>query len=568
MRVDNEEQDVESLYNRRADHRWDRMVVGDILERGSWASPDAEAIVGVHGAYASPEFSRLTYGQADRLANRVANALLAKGLQRGDRVLLYCDNSVEAMLLLFGIAKAGLVAAPLNTLLAADVIGALIERVEPAFIIADAELWTRGESAFAGAGRRPDVCVAIGGGSIPGATAFDQWIDGASDEEPEQPRLHADDVWLLLFTSGTTSLPKAVMVTHTYMYAAGQSFALSLSRGVRFESETRLLTFLPVVFHGVLPATLFAALFTGGTFVVGRGFEAQAVVDTIVNERPTCVWIGTPQLVDAVCSVVREDPARYDLSSVSVAAFSWGGMSPELADELRGYCGPGSQILKFFGQTEAPSSVRFWLDQWDTKHRISEPRINIVGYPNPLLAADIVDPDGRSLRDTPGVAGETVFRSPAIMAGYYRDSASTTAAFQGGWLHTGDSCMYDEDGHQNMVDRYKDIVKSGGETVSSLRVETVLREHPAVAQAAVVGVKDERWGEVVTAVLVLDKGAEASAQEIIDFCRSRLAGYETPKRVYFVDSVPTSVGGKIRKFILRDQLNAGTFDGREAQASS
>ncbi len=171
-----------------------------------------------------------------------------------------------------------------------------------------------------------------------------------------------------------------------------------------------------------------------------------------------------------------------------------------------------------------------------------------------MLASTVVDEDGRSLHDQPGAAGEAVYRSPAVTAGYFRDEAATAEAFRGGWFHSGDMCVYDEEGLRIMVDRYKDVVKSGGENVSSIRVEAVLVQHPSVARAAVVGLPDARWGEAVTAVIVPAGGSVIDEAELIAFCRTRLAGFETPKRVVVMEDLPVTVGGKVLKYRLRAML--------------
>lgn len=202
------------------------------------------------------------------------------------------------------------------------------------------------------------------------------------------------------------------------------------------------------------------------------------------------------------------------------------------------------------------SCYRFWIDQHPVKYLATAPARDCVGVPNPLLGATVLDVQGNSLRGQPGVAGEAAYRSPVVTAGYFRDEAATRAAFEHGWFHSGDSCTYDEDGLQIMVDRYKDIVKTGGETVSSLRVESVLAQHPAVAIAAVVGTPDARWGECVTGVVVLRENATATAEELIAFCRERLAGFETPKAIVFLPELPQTVGGKILKYRIRQSLAA------------
>jgi acyl-CoA synthetase (AMP-forming)/AMP-acid ligase II len=159
-----------------------------------------------------------------------------------------------------------------------------------------------------------------------------------------------------------------------------------------------------------------------------------------------------------------------------------------------------------------------------------------------------------------------VYRSPAVTAGYYRDEQATAHAFRDGWFHSGDSCVYDDDGVRIMVDRYKDIVKSGGENVSSIRVEAVLEQHPGIARAAVIGVADDRWGEAVTAVVAPHPDTQLDPTDVIAFCRARLAGYETPKHVRFLDELPVTVGGKVLKYRLRAMFDdARHLPGRARQ---
>jgi acyl-CoA synthetase (AMP-forming)/AMP-acid ligase II len=172
-----------------------------------------------------------------------------------------------------------------------------------------------------------------------------------------------------------------------------------------------------------------------------------------------------------------------------------------------------------------------------------------------------MDPDGNILAGQPGVAGEVVYRSPAVMAGYYRDEEATRHAFRFGWFHGGDSAAYDDHGLRIMLDRYKDIVKTGGENVSSLRVEAVLAQHPDVAKTAVIGLPHARWGEAVTAVVVRRDGASPTEDELIKHCRANLAGYETPKSVVFAADLPETVGGKVLKYRLRADYAGHYRDG-------
>ena len=240
--------DVTSLHNRRAVERWERVSVGDMFERLTWSYPDQDAIVARRGAFADPTLQRVTYRQADELANQVADRLLAHGLERSDRVLMFCENSVEAYLAKFGIAKAGLTCVPLNPMLAPDVVGYLLDLTEPRFSIVDAELWPKLAGVFEARGITPDVTIEVGGPPVAGSRSFPASSRGASTTEPDV-EIHADDVWQIIFTSGTTAMPKGAMVTHNYSYLAGYSFALTLTRNVRLECDLRLCTFLPLIYH-------------------------------------------------------------------------------------------------------------------------------------------------------------------------------------------------------------------------------------------------------------------------------------------------------------------------------
>jgi acyl-CoA synthetase (AMP-forming)/AMP-acid ligase II len=542
--------DVSSLHHRHATHRWERVSVGDVLERVTWSYPDKEAIVGWAGAYAHPEHERLTYRAADRLVNKVANGLLALGLRRGDRVLLFCENSVEAYVTKLGVAKAGLVCVPVNPSLAPDVVEHLIGQAEPAFAVVDAELWPRAEKPFLGTGLRPGITIPIGGDAVDGSASFAEFVGDAPDTEPDVA-VHGDDIWQLLFTSGTTALPKGAMISHHSSYFAAYSFALTLTRGVRLECDLTLAAFLPVIYHVADQIFTFPAFLAGGTLVIGRRPAPVPIAEAISRESVTALWAGTPAMANALAVALRDNPTAYDPRTLKVLVYGWAALAPGTLAMFERLCGADFVAVEIFGQTEAISCHRFWPHKWPEVFRRTAPEQNYVGVPNPLLASAVVDESGTPLVDRPGVPGEAVYRSPAITAGYYRDEEATAHAFRDGWFHSGDSCVYDEQGLRIMVDRYKDIVKSGGENVSSIRVEAVLHQHPGVVKAAVIGLPHERWGEAVTAVVIGDPSGVPDEQELITFCRARLAGFETPKSVIFVQTLPETVGGKVLKYQLR-----------------
>ncbi|WP_448628285.1 AMP-binding protein [Geodermatophilus sp. URMC 64] len=542
--------DVEKLYDRRADNRWDRVCVGDVLERMVWSRPDRVAITGWPGAFATPEFERLTYREANDVVNRVAQGLLARGLRRGDRVLLLCENSVEAYLIKVGVAKAGMVNVPLNPSLAADVVTELIALAEPRFTVVDAELWPAVRPALEAAGLTPDVTIGIGGGPVAASVAFPEFLAGASPEEPDTV-VHGDDIWELLFTSGTTALPKGVMLSHSYAHLGAYAFALSLTRGVPVEADLVLCSFLPVIYHVADQALSLPAFLAGGRFVIGRRPVPGEMAAAVRREQVTALWGGSPQLVKAFAGAL--DSGEGELA-LKVLVYGWGAVEPGVLASLKELCGQDFLLVGIFGQTEAISCYRFWPDREREKYEQAGSSVNYVGIPNPLLASTIMDVDGSDLLGKPGVPGEAVYRSPAVCSGYYRDRPATEEAFRYGWFHSGDSCVVDDDGLRIMVDRYKDIIKSGGENVSSIRVEALLHEHPQVAKAAVIGLAHDRWGEAVTAVVVRTPGATVTEDELVEWARGRLAGFETPKAVVFADALPETVGGKVLKYKLRQAM--------------
>ena len=545
--------DVENFRNRRNDDRWNRVSVGDIIERVTWSDPDKVALICTNDATINPDYQRLTYRQADSIISRVANGLLALDLAPATRIAMFCDNSNEAWLTKIGIAKAGMVAAPVNVMMAPDVIVETLAHVDAQLAVVDEAHWNKLNSHISAAGIRP--LMAIGGTAGGAAPAFEEFIAAQASTEPEV-RIHGDDVWEVLFTSGTTARPKAVMISHTYTYMTAYSHILTMARGLNFESDIRQATFTPMVFHIGDHVCLFAPLLAGGTAIMGRKPEGPVMAETCTRERVTCLFGGSPEFVESLIRAVEERPFAYDLSGITTMWFGWAPLSPGSLAAFRRLCAPDVKVYEICGQTEAVACHRFHIDQHLDMYLREAPASNHVGKPSPIMAATVWDEQGQDLRGQQGVAGEAVYRSPAMFSGYYRDAKATEEALAGGWFHSGDSFAYHDDEVRLMVDRYKDIVKSGGENVSTIRVEAVLQQHPTVERAAVVGVADERWGEAVTACVIPRAGTTVDSEALIAFARERLAGFETPKRVVVMDEFPTTVGGKILKYKIRQALAA------------
>ena len=547
--------DVENFRNRRNNARWNRVSVGDVIERMTWNEPGKVAFIATPEATVDPAYARVTYSEANDVVNRVANALLALNLPRASRIAMLCDNSNEAWLAKVGVAKAGLVAAPINVMMASDVIAEALQRVGAQHAIVDQALWEPLEGTLAPANIRP--IVSIGGPPQARIPNFEEFMSEHGADEPDV-EIHGDDIWQVLFTSGTTAKPKAVMISHTSTYMAAYSKALTMTRGLSHESEIRLGVFTPMVFHIGDQHCVFGPLVCGGTVIIGRKPQGPEMARAITDEKVTCLFGGSPQFVESLITEVQSKPEEYDLSSLGVMWFGWAPLAPASLAAFQELCGPQLKVYEMIAQTEAIAGHRFFIDRHLDMYLREAPAINHVGKPSPIMGATVMDETGQDLRDKPGVAGEAVYRTPAMFSGYYRDLEATQEAVRGDWFHSGDSFVYGQDQIRLMVDRYKDIVKSGGENVSSIRVESVLQQHPTVIRAAVIGLPDDRWGEMVTACILRTPNTQFEEKALIGFARERLAGFETPKRIVVMDEFPTTVGGKVLKYKLRQYLLAGS----------
>lgn len=545
--------DVENFRNRRNDQRWNRVSVADIIERATWSTPDKMCLIAAPDAVINPVHARVTYRQANDLINRVSNGLMKLDLPEAGRVAMLVENSVEAWLTKIAIAKAGLVAAPVNIMMAPDVIADCLKRVGADVVVADAEQWKKLGGDLSAGGLKPIMLVGgKDGGDVP---SFDDFIANETPEEPDV-RIHGDDIWEILFTSGTTAAPKAVMISHTYTYMASYSQTLSMVRGLEHESDLVVATFTPMTFHIGDHIIMFGPLMAGATIVMGRKPEGEQVAKCCSDEGVTYLWGGSPQFVEAVIRACHDNPDTYDLGSITAMNFGWAPLDPKSLGAFRDLTRQDLAIWEVIGQTECVPCHCFHIDRNKELFERTSPAVNYVGTPVPMLASTVMDADGNDLRGQPGVEGEAVYRSPAMFSGYYQDEEATRESLKGGWFHSGDSFIYDDQDLRIMVDRYKDIVKSGGENVSSIRVESVLQQHPSIARAAVVGIVDDRWGEMVTGCVILNPDASIDADEVIAFCRERLAGFETPKRIEVMTEFPETVGGKILKYKIRAELAA------------
>jgi fatty-acyl-CoA synthase len=473
-----------------------------------------------------------TYGEMATRAAALAGGLADRGVGRGDVVGLLSYNCPEFLETVFAANHLGAVAMPINWRLAASEVRYILEHSQAAALVCDEALVDLATEATKG------IEASLARACISPAPP-DGWSSLADIRAsgPSRPptSVGADDVHRLMYTSGTTGRPKGVMITHANL--AWKNLAHIVEFG--FTSEDLGLACGPLYHVGALDLTTTSLVAAGATTIIHRAFDAAAVVDELERSRVSTVWLA-PAMVNAI--MARPDIDARDLSSVRVIINGGEKMPIPLIERLQRTF-PSAWFADAYGLTETVSGDTF-LDRDNIVTKLGS-----VGRPCLYLELDIWDDDGRSV--AAGERGEIVVRGPKVFKGYWRDPDATAAAFAGGWFHTGDIGVRDDDGYLFVVDRLKDMIVSGGENIAGSEVERVLYEHDAILEVAVVGRPDERWGEVPVAFVVLRPGATASADALVEHCRAQLARYKVPREVTFIDALPRNPSGKVLKRELR-----------------
>ena len=470
----------------------------------------------------------VTYAQLDERAGRVAAMLSMHGIRPGDRVAVLCRNRIAFFELLFGCAKLGAVLVPLNWRMPPAELRPLIDDCMPSLIAFGKEDQAAAE-AVAG-----DILKL----ELDGATA--SGYEGRMARVTPMPGREVwpqDDVWYLIYTSGTTGTPKAVI----YTYGMAMANYVNVSQAIDLRQGETTLNFLPLFHTAGINLHTLPALMSGGQVLVMPGFDVDRLVDLLAARR-----IDTLFGVPAVYQALSLHPRFADLDLARVR--HWGCGGAPLSDPLiRLYLQRGARVCNGMGMTETGPTA-FLMDPENAPLKIGS-----VGKPQLLCEVRITGWDGRDV--TPGESGEIWFRGPGITPGYWRRPQESAAAFApGGWLRSGDIGWQDTDGYYYVAGRIKDMFISGGENVYPAEVENVLVQHPAVLEAAVLGVPDEQWGEVGRAYLILRPGMISPDEaELISFCRERLARFKVPKSFVIRSDYPRTAAGKIQKHLLRQQ---------------
>jgi acyl-CoA synthetase (AMP-forming)/AMP-acid ligase II len=480
--------------------------------------------------------SEITYRELDRASNRVANALLRAGLRPGERVCVLDKGHAAFIEVIFGIAKAGGVYTPVNWRLAAP---------EFAYVLNDsgAPIVFVGE-AFSDALESVEeeltkVRVLVRWGSGPESwPSYEEFCRDASQSDPMQDGDDDDTAWQL-YTSGTTGHPKGAEITHTNL---AEILYLGPTGFGQVGEEDVALICMPLYHIGGSGYAL-AMFFGGAQLVVTSEANPPEILDLIASRGVTHAFF-----VPALLNMLLQQPAcaQTDFGSLKTVLY---GASPIPEGLLQSSIETfGCDFVQAYGLTETTGAVVL-LPPAD--HVPGNPRLRACGLP--IFGSEIKVVDAAGETCPPGDVGEILIRGGMVMKGYWNRDEATAAAIQEGWFHSGDAGYFDEDGYLYIHDRVKDMIVSGGENVYPAEVESALFAHPDVLDVAVIGVPDERWGEAVKAVLVLKEGARVSDRELIDDCRSRIAGYKIPRSIDFVEELPRNPTGKILKRELRER---------------
>ncbi|NVJ26022.1 MULTISPECIES: acyl-CoA synthetase [Myxococcus] len=500
-------------------------IVHDWLARRAALDPDHPALVdSTRGGR-----RRITYREWNAAASRTAAYLHhVLGVQRGDRVAVLAHNRVETLDLLFACAKLGAILQPLNWRLSALELVGILADAEPSVLVYGPELRAQVDTVRA---RAPFVRHWLGLGEAgPGERSFVEERNAAAPSALPALELEADAPWMLCYTGGSTGVPKAAVLTHGSVTANAANTVVSWG----LTSEDVAVLNAPLFHTGGLNVFTLPLVYVGGASVVCKGFDVEQVFE-LIHQREVSLVFGVPTMFIEMQRHVRFESVDFSRLKLLVS-----GGAPCPLSVFERFFTRGVAFKTGYGLTEAGPN-NFWLPPADVRRKPG-----FVGVPLFHVEARI---EGER---QPGDVGELLLRGPHVCAGYWRRPEETARTFADGWLRTGDLALRDDDGCFRIVGRGKDLIISGGENIYPSEVESVLSGHPDVAEVAVIGVPDAKWGETPRALVVLRAGTSPTAEVLLAFCDGRLARYKTPRSVRFVEALPRTSAGKVDRRALAE----------------
>ena len=500
-------------------------MIPELLKQRVSAAPDKPFL------FSEADKRQFTYKEFEAAVTRTANMLAANGVQKGDVVSLLLPNSVEYVIAYFACWQRGALAGPINSLLKSQEIAYVISNSEAKALLVNSEFVPVVESV------QKDLPT------LQAIIRFDDESEatrGYSSDTEAATEVDLDQEAIIIYTSGTTGKPKGCLLTHGNVIAN----ARQITSWLGFTEKDRLLTIMPLFHMNAVSVTTMSALYAGGSTVVSPKFSASRFWQIISDYEITSFGSVATMLSMLLSTYPDGIPAGLKTDQLR---FAMCGSAPVPAEVLRRFEDTfNCLVIEGYGLSE--STCRSTFNPPDQRRRPGS-----CGLPigNEMR---VVDDEDREVPE--GELGEIVLRGENILKGYYKNNAANDTAFRNGWFHTGDIGYRDKDGFFYIVDRKSDMIIRGGENIYPREIDEVLYQHPDVAAAAVVGVPDTLYGEEVAAVIVLKPGAKTSEQQVIDYCKGRLADFKCPKTVHFMEDIPKGPTGKLLKRELAKMLSA------------
>ena len=487
-----------------------------------------------------PYRREITWSVFDEKANRVANMLLSRGVQKGDRVAILMFNCLEWLPIYFGILKTGALAVPLNFRYSADEIKYCVELAEIDILVFGPEFIGRVEE-IADEISKGRLLYFVGDGCPGFAEDYNAHTANCSSQSPKID-VNDDDEAAIYFSSGTTGFPKAILHNHESLMHAAKA-----EQNHHGQTKDDVFLCIPPLYHTGAKMHWFGSLLTGGKAVLLKGTSPKTILQAVSEEHCTIVWLLVPWAQDLLLALDNKelDIADYDLDQWRLMHIGAQPVPPSLIKHWKEYF-PHHQYDTNYGLSESigPGCVHLGVDNID--------KVGAIGKAGYGWEAKIIDEQGETVKQ--GETGELAVKGPGVMTCYYRDPKATAEVLHDGWLYTGDMAMEDEDGFIFLVDRKKDVIISGGENIYPVQIEDFLRTNEAILDVAVIGLADHRLGEISAAIIELKPGVECTEEDIQEFCK-KLPRYKRPRKIIFAD-VPRNPTGKIEKPKLREKYGA------------
>ncbi|WP_191566013.1 long-chain-fatty-acid--CoA ligase [Metabacillus idriensis] len=489
-----------------------------------------------------------TYAEVNERVNQLSRGLSELGIEKGDRVAYLAPNSSEMYEGFYGVLQLGAVIVPLNTRLIPDDYVYILNHSETKALFVDHELYSQIEPVRDQFKTVQTIIVHGLEGSENGAIAYEEWLSQYGKHQIERPEMDENDLATLLYTSGTTGKPKGVMLTHRSNYL----HALSSMHHLRVSDRDVLLHVLPM-FHVNGWGSPFYYTANGSTQVCLRKV-LPADIFRKINDHGVTVMHMAPTVLNSLLQFSESNgyaKQPQDIRIVIAGSAPPPAFVKRVEEELKW------EFKQVYGMTETSPLITTSIIRDTQQHLSNEEKYRLkakAGYQFIGSEVRVFNELGEEVRHNSQEIGEIAVRGNGVMEGYWNNQEGTDEVIRGGWYFTGDMAVVDEDGNIEIADRKKDIIISGGENISSIEVEGVLYEHPAVQEAAVISVPHEKWGETPQAIVVIKEGQLTSEEELIAFARSKLAHFKAPTIVVFTDELPKTASGKIQKVHLRKEF--------------